>query len=226
MVARSGSCLLSNKSPHSSSGQRGRGSSSLLSCKTSKGTSRGRASQKISGKTDTNDLLQPRNLVMSFLAFSGFLRCLELSLIRPKDIMFGERFISVFIEKSKADQLKEGQSVVIAESRCSTCPVALLILYLMSAQLLFDSDQYLFRPISASRNCKRLVSVNKAISYSTYRESLKTSFQGIVAAISKFSTHSATSAANSVISERNLQRHGRWASISAKNTYIKALFSW
>ena len=109
MVARSGSCLLSNKSPHSSSGQRGRGSSSLLSCKTSKGTSRGRASQKISGKTDTNDLLQPRNLVMSFLAFSGFLRFLELSLIRPKDIMFGERFISVFIEKSKADQLREGQ---------------------------------------------------------------------------------------------------------------------
>ena len=69
---------------------------------------------------------------------------MELSLIRPKDIMFGERFISVFIEKSKADQLKEGQSVVIAESRSSTCPVALLILYLMSAQLLFDSDQYLF----------------------------------------------------------------------------------
>ena len=158
---------------------------------------------------------------MSFLAFSGFLRFLELSLIRPKDIMFGERFISAFIEKSKADQLREGQSVVIAESRSSTCPVALLILYLMSAQLLFDSDQYLFRPISASRNCKRLVSVNKAISYSTYRESFKTSFQGIVAGISKFSTHFATSAANSVISERNLQRHGRWASISAKNTYIK-----
>ena len=42
----------------------------------------------------------------------------------------------------------------------------------------------------------------------------------LVAGISKFSTHSATSAANSVISERNLRRHGRWASISAKNTYI------
>ena len=226
VVARSGSCLLSNKSPHSSSGQRGRGSSSLLSCKTSKGTSRGRESQKISGKNWYQWSFAAPQSSNVFLAFSGFLRFLELSLIRPKDIMFGERFISVFIEKSKADQLKEGQSVVIAESRSSTCPVALLILYLMSAQLLFDSDQYLFRPISASRNCKRLVSVNKAISYSTYRESFKTSFQGIVAGISKFSTHSATSAANSVISERNLQRHGRWASISAKNTYIKALFSW
>lgn len=158
VVAWSGRCLLSNKSPHSSSGQRGRGSSSLLSCKTSKGTSRGRESQKISGKNWYQWSFaapQSRNV---FLAFSGFLRFLELSLIRPKDIMFGERFISAFIEKSKADQLREGQSVVIAESRSSTCPVALLILYLMSAQLLFDSDQYLFRPISASCNCKRIES--------------------------------------------------------------------
>lgn len=50
-------------------------------------------------KTDTNDLLQPRNLVMFVLAFSDFLRFLEFSLIRPKDIMFGERFISVFFLK-------------------------------------------------------------------------------------------------------------------------------
>lgn len=53
--------------------------------------------RRLAEKTDTNDLLQPRNLVMFFLALSGFLRFLELSLIRPKDIMFGERFISVFI---------------------------------------------------------------------------------------------------------------------------------
>ena len=44
--------------------------------------------------------------------------------------------------------------------------------------------------------------------------------------ITNFSTHSArlggaTSAANSGIPERNFQRHGRWASVSAKNTYIK-----
>ena len=44
--------------------------------------------------------------------------------------------------------------------------------------------------------------------------------------ITNFSTHSArsggaSSAANSGIPERNFQRHGRWASVSAKNTYIK-----
>ena len=77
-------------------------------------------------RTDLNDLLQLRNLVMFVLAFSGFLKFSELSLIRAKDIKFSNGFISVFIEKSKADQLREGQSVVIAESGSSLCPVTLL----------------------------------------------------------------------------------------------------
>ena len=63
------------------------------------------------------------------------------------------------------------------------------------------------------------------ISYSTYRQSFKKSFRDIVPDITNFSTHSArsggaTSAANSGIPERNFQLHGRWASVSAKNTYI------
>ena len=177
-------------------------------------------------RTDLNDLLQLRNLVMFVLAFSGFLRFSELSLIRAKDIKFSNGFISVFIEKSKADQLREGQSVVIAESGSSLCPVTLLKLYMNSSHLSLDSDEYIFRPISASNSCKRLVSVHKPISYSTYRQSFKKSFRDIVPDITNFSTHSArsggaTSAANSGIPERNFQRHGRWASVSAKNTYIK-----
>ena len=44
--------------------------------------------------------------------------------------------------------------------------------------------------------------------------------------ISKFSTHSAKSggatlAVSSGVSERNLQRHGRWASATAKNIFVK-----
>ena len=123
--------------------------------------------RKLMDRTDMNDLLQLRNLVMFVLAFSGFLRFSELSLIRAKDIKFSEGFISIFIEKSKADQLREGQSVVIAESGSSLCPVALLKLYIDSSQLSSDSDEFIFRPISASGICKRLVSVNKPVCYST-----------------------------------------------------------
>ena len=161
-----------------------------------------------------------------FLAFSGFLRFSELSLIRAKDIKFCNGFISsVFIEKSKADQLREGQSVVIAESGSGLCLVALLKLYINSSHLSLVSDEYIFRPISGSNSSKRLVSVNKPISYSSNRQSFKKSLRDIVPDITNFSTHSArsgeaTSAAISEIPEINFQRHGRWASVSAKNTYI------
>ena len=55
---------------------------------------------------------------------------------------------------------------------------------------------------------------------------IKKSFANVVPDISKFSTHStrsggATLAASSGVSERNLQRHGRWASATAKNIYVK-----
>ena len=160
-----------------------------------------------------------------FLAFSGFLRFSELSLIRAKDIKFCNGFISVFIEKSKADQLREDQSVVIAESGSSLCLVALLKLYINSFHLSLVSDEYIFRPISASNSSKRLVSVNKPISYSSNRQSFKKSLRDIVPDITNVSTHSArsgeaTSAAISEIPEINFQHHGRWASVSAKNTYI------
>ena len=157
-------------------------------------------------RTDLNDLLQLHNLVMFVLAFSGFLRFSELSLIHA--------FISVFIEKSKADQLREGQSLVIAESGSSLCPVTMLKLYMNSSHLSLDSDEYIFRPISASNSCKHLACIIKPISYSTYRQSFKKYFRDIVPHITNFSTHStrsggATSAANSGIRESNFKCHGR-----------------
>ena len=94
------------------------------------------------------------------------------------------------------------------------------------AQIPENSDEYLFRAISASGNQKRLISVYKPISYSTYRQSFKKSSANIVPDISKFITHSARSggatlAASSGVSEWNLQRHGRWASVKTKNIYVK-----
>ena len=180
----------------------------------------------LAAETNLEDLLQLRNLVMFILAFSGFLRSSELCVIRSRDVQFNEGYVKISIEKSKTDQLREGRSVVIAESSSITCPCSLLKLYMLKAQIPENSDEYLFRAISASGNQKRLISINKPISYSTYRQSFKKSFANIVPDISKFSTHSARSggatlAASSGVSERNLQRHGRWASTTAKNIYVK-----
>ena len=101
------------------------------------------------------------------------------------------------------------------------------------ALIALNSDEYLFRRISSSGNRKRLVSVNKPISYSVYRDSFKKSFSDIVSDISRFSTHStrsggATLAANSGVSERNIQRHGRGASVEIsmlKTRYLAGLKS-
>ena len=130
-----------------------------------------------------------------------------------------------FIEKSKTDQLREGRSVVIVVTRSSSCPRYLLRAYMSKAHVAGNSDEYLFHPISSSGNRKRLVSINKPISYPAYGDSFKKSFSDIVPDISKCSTHSTRSvgailATNSGVSERNIQRHGRWASVGAKNIYV------
>ena len=109
---------------------------------------------------------------------------------------------------------------------CDLCPVKLLQLYLARAENKETSSEFIFRPITSSKSNKKLVSVNKHISYSTYRESFKKSFRGIVEDINQYSTQSgrsggATIAANAGVGERHFQRHGRWKTEKAKNMYIK-----
>ena len=180
----------------------------------------------LASECDQEDLLQLRNLVMFVIAFSGFLRSSELCFIRSRDVEFNEGFVTINVAKSKTDQLREGKSIVIAESGSCNCPCTLLKSYMLTAGIIDGSDEFVFRPITSSGCRKRLISVNKPISYSSYRQSFKKSFASIFPGISKFSTHSARSggatlAASSGVSERNLQRHGRWASSTAKNIYVK-----
>ena len=70
------------------------------------------------------------------------------------------------------------------------------------------------------------MSLLKLVHLHAYRDSFKKYFLDIVPDFSKFKTHftrsgGATLAANSGVSERNIQRHGRWASVEAKNIYVK-----
>jgi len=117
----------------------------------------------LAAETNLEDLLQSRNLVMFILAFSGFLRSSELCAICGRDVQFNKGYITISIEKSKTDQI----SVIIAESPFSTCLCSLLKLYAQKSQIPENSDEYLFRAISASGNHKSLISINKPISYST-----------------------------------------------------------
>lgn len=147
----------------------------------------------LASQTNFDDLLQLRSLVMCVLSFSSLLRSAEILKLQRSDIIYKSDHIEINIVKSKTDQLREGKTLVIAETRGDLCPVKLLMLYLSKAEIPDNSKEYIFRPISSSKKQKKLVSTDKHISYSTYRESFKASFKGIVPDISKYSTHSARS---------------------------------
>jgi len=127
----------------------------------------------LAAETNLEDLLQLINLLLFILPSSSFLRSFELCVVRSRDVQFNEGYLTISIEKSKTDQLREGRSVVIAGSSSTTCMCSLLKLYMRKAQFPENSDEYLFRAISASGNYKRLISINKPISYSTCRQSFK-----------------------------------------------------
>ena len=163
---------------------------------------------------------------MYSLAFSGTLRFDDLIRIRRNDIEFKEDHLKITITKSKNDQLRDGNEVLISDNQLPNSAGQLLKTYLLKPMIPGDCKKFIFRPMLKSKSTHRLVDVDRHICYTTFREQLKANLNGVVDDTSKFGTHSfragaATIAANSGIDERLLQRHGRWKSSSSKNMYIK-----
>ena len=61
---------------------------------------------------------------MWFIAFAGFLLFSEIVALRCKDSQTCDTYMSLHISKSKTDQYRDGQSVVIHGSSRFTCPVS------------------------------------------------------------------------------------------------------
>lgn len=71
--------------------------------------------------------------------------------------------------KSKNDQLRRGDEVIISELSSPACPVQLLKRYLTKMQISPNSRDLIFRPISRGKGCCKLVSPDKPISNGTIR---------------------------------------------------------
>ena len=115
--------------------------------------------------------------------------------------------------------------MLISENPSSTSPIELLKLYLSRVQIPDDCHKYVFRPMVKSRLKSSLVKDDRHISYTTFRENLKSDLKAIVQNPEAYSSHSlrsggATKAANSGINDRLIQRHGRWRSATSRNMYI------
>ena len=179
---------------------------------------------------DTSSVVDMRNTVLIVLAYFALLRVSELRNIRACDVLMWPDRLELSIPISKCDQLRAGDKVLVAKLGGTFCPVELFCQYLISVHIDVFSDkyddQYVFRRFVPNVTGFVLACNNSPMTYSRIREVVKGKAKQLGLDISKFSTHSmraggATSAINAGVSERALQRHGRWATASSKNRYIQ-----
>ena len=104
----------------------------------------------------TPSLSNIRLAAICLLAFAGFLRCDELLQLRLCDIKIAEEMMTVRIIRSKTDQLRHGDEILIARTSNSTCPVSMMERYIRMAGIDQHSEAYLFRAICKSKYVEKL----------------------------------------------------------------------
>ena len=159
------------------------------------------------------------------LAYSAFLRFDELRRIRPADITFHKDWISIKIHKSKVDQLRKGEEVIVAKTGSNLCPVKMLESYMSQAGLQKVDKSFLFRRITKSKSGERLRE-GGALSYTRLRECLKEKLLQLGFPAAQFGLHSlraggATAAANAKVPDRLFRRHRKWKTEVAKDGYVE-----
>ena len=158
------------------------------------------------------------------LSFAGFLRFNELIHIRPCDIKVQEGWMSMYLPRSKTDQLRKGDELLIARTGNPTCPVAMLERYMRQTRTPWDDRRFLFRPICRSKG-KEVLKGSGCISYSCLRDLFKKKLIALGVDPGEYGLHSlraggATAAANLGVADRLFKRHGRWRSENAKDGYV------
>ena len=103
------------------------------------------------------------------LAFSGFLRFSEVICLRSSDFEISHERMKVRILRSKTDQLRQGDELVIARTGNRTCPVAMIERYMNMKGMSWDNQRYPFHPIQRTKKGENLRQTGK-ISYTCLRE--------------------------------------------------------
>ena len=175
---------------------------------------------------------------MCLLGYFGFLRYSELANLRRSDIRIFQDRLELFIKQSKTDKLKEGPWIVISATGNTVCPKTHLLAYMNLANIndnsnnyIFwsvvktNSNNYIFQSVVKTKSGYKLHKSRK-LSYTRAREILLGNLEKVGLPKGSFGLHSlrsggATTAGNSGVPERLIQKHGRWKSeSSSKNRYI------
>ena len=96
-----------------------------------------------------NELPIRRDISIALLLFAGFFRFSELAGLTIKDIAISGSHFTIQVTRSKTDQYRKGDEVVIARSDKVTCPVLNLEKYMLLANIDSSkaSSDYLFKPL-------------------------------------------------------------------------------
>ena len=159
------------------------------------------------------------------MSFAAFLRFDELVHIRAVDVKLNRDFMSIHIARSKTDQLRKGDEVVVARTNSKLCPVNMMQKYMAQAGIHQEDPHYLFRPIVKTKQGEKLRD-SGSLSYTRLRECFKQKLDVLGFPSDQYGLHSlraggATAAARGGVPDRLFKRHGRWKSDSAKDGYVE-----
>ncbi|VDI40637.1 Hypothetical predicted protein [Mytilus galloprovincialis] len=159
---------------------------------------------------------------------NSVLRYDELSSLKCKDITVFDDYLEIHISRSKTDQYRQGNKILISKGSTLACPLKMYNRYIKLASLDEKSDLFVFRPIFRSKGIAKLIHKNKKMSYTSAKENIVKRIR-IVAPNLNLGLHSlrsggATAAAQSDVNERCIKRHGRWKSDTSKDGYIDDTF--
>ncbi|XP_063433322.1 uncharacterized protein LOC134715214 isoform X1 [Mytilus trossulus] len=79
--------------------------------------------------SDSQDLLVVRDLTMILLSFGGFLRHDEIRSLLCKNVEVKSDYLILYIEKSKTDQYRNGNEVLISKGDTIACPYEIFLKY-------------------------------------------------------------------------------------------------
>ncbi len=173
-----------------------------------------------------NTLTVRRDISMALLLFAGFLRYNEIADLKIQDVVICDTHLQLTIRKSKTDQYRKGNELVIHRSNKITCPVLNLEKYMRVASISLDhSEKFLFRPVTHTKAGYKLIDRNKPLSHTRARESIIGRLQEFMGdaniSLHSFRSGGATKAANAQVSDRCWKRHGRRKSDTAKDGYVE-----
>ena len=146
----------------------------------------------------------------------GFLRFSKLSNLKRSDFILHNTHMSIFIEKSKTDIYRKGQSLHLAKLNSNFCPLDLTKRYFVLAGIDKQCDKYISRRIKNTKNCQKLRKIDKPLSYTTLRGHILDLLANIGLNLKKFGLHSLRSggalaaAANLGVNNRLFKKHGGW----------------